>query len=186
MIYCFDTSALNRLHDDADMKSLRDGIIATNTVWITALNVIEAGITENIGRRLSLLQLQKKLSGHRRPLQIPNHLIRELAVAYANRRPSGDLSIAEDQDGIWVALNDPEAIDETTRQELYHWKSDLENDFKASHAKARPDFQQLFVSGIAARPPSALSLLRHYRKSEDFLFEALSDIYESLTGMKLQ
>ena len=108
MIYCFDTSALNRLHDDSEMKSLRDGIIATNTVWITALNVIEAGITEDIGRRLSLLQLQKKLSGHRRPLQIPNRLIRELAVAYTNRRPHGDLSIAEDQDGIWVALNDPE------------------------------------------------------------------------------
>ena len=143
-------------------------------------------ITEDIGRRLSLLQLQKKLSGHRRPLQIPNRLIRELAVAYTNRRPHGDLSIAEDQDGIWVALNDPEEIDEATRQELYHWKNDLENDFKESHAKGRPDFQQLFVSGIATRPPSASSLLRHYLKSEGFLFEVMSDIYESVTGIKLQ
>lgn len=186
MIYCFDTSALNKLHDDSEMKSLRDGIIATNTVWITALNVIEAGITKDIGRRLSLLQLQKKLSRHRRPLQIPDRLISELAIAYANRSPRGGLSIAEDQDNIWVALNDPEEIDEAARQELYHWKNDLENDFRESHTKARQDFQQLFEIGIATRPQSASSLLRHYLKSEDFLFEAMSDIYKRVTGIKLQ
>ena len=184
MIYCFDTSALNHLHDDTEVANLTTGLIVTNTVWITALNVIEVGITEDAERRNSLLQLQRKLTDNRRPLQIPNRLIRERAAAYAARLDRADLSVGE-EDGVWIALSNPQLIDEVLRQELYGWKKELENDFRQAHENARPDFQQLFDSGVG-RPRTAASLLRHYIGNEDFLFELTSGIYEEVTGVKLQ
>lgn len=184
MIYCFDTSALNHLHDDTEVTNLTTGLVVTNTVWITALNVIEVGITEDADRRSSLLQLQSKLTDDRRPLQIPNRLIRERAAAYAARLDRAALSVSE-EDGVWIALSNPQHIDEVSRQELYRWKKELEDDFRQAHENARPHFQQIFDSGTG-RPRTAASLLRHYSGNEDFLFELTSGIYEEVTGVKLQ
>jgi hypothetical protein len=123
MIYCFDTGALNHLHNDTEVTNLTTGLTATNTVWITALNVIEVGITEDVERRSSLLQLQRKLTDDRRPLQIPNRLIRERAAAYAARLDRAALSVGE-KDGVWIALSNPQLIDEVLRQDLYRWKKE--------------------------------------------------------------
>jgi hypothetical protein len=184
MIYCFDTSALNHLHDDPEAANLTTGLLATNTVWITALNVIEVGITEDAERRNSLLQLQRKLTDNKKPLQIANRLIRERAAAYAAGLDRAVSSVSE-EDGVWIALNNPQLVNEVLRQELYRWKKELEDDFCQAHEKARPDFQQLFDSGVE-RPRTAASLLRHYSRSEDFLFELTSGIYEEVTGVKLR
>src|SRR5688500_8815222 len=83
MIYCFDTSALNHLHDDPEAATVPAGLPAANTGWITALSVNEVGITEDAERRTAVLQQQRKLTGDSRPLQIPNRLIGERAAAYA-------------------------------------------------------------------------------------------------------
>ncbi len=184
MIYCFDTSALNHLHDDTEVTNLTTGLVVTNAIWITALNVIEVGITEDADRRSSLLQLQRKLTDNRRPLQIPNRLIRERAVAYAAGEDRAASSVGE-EDGVWIALRNPQLIDEASRQELYRWKKELEDDFRQAHENARPDFQQLFDSGVV-RPRTAASLLRHYIDNKDLLFELTSGIYEEVTGVKLQ
>ncbi len=184
MIYCFDTSALNHLHDDPEAANLTTGLLAANTVWITALNVIEVGITEDAERRNSLLQLQRKLTDDKRPLQIPNRLIRERAAAYAAGLDRAVSSVGK-EDGVWIALSNPQLVNEVSRQELYRWKKELEDDFRQAHEKARPDFQQLFNSGVE-RPRTAASLLRHYSRSEDFLFELTSGIYEEVTGVKLR
>jgi len=185
MIYCFDTSALNELHDDVEAAAITAGRLATTEVRITALNVIETASTRDSVRRISLLQLQKRLAGNQRPLQIPNLLIRSLAIAYAGHLESGNLSIGSNEEGIWIALDSPECIDEDSRQELYNWSRTLENDFCETDQNARPHFQQLFTYE-ERRPRNAASLLRLYAKSSDFLFEITADAYEQTTGAKLR
>jgi len=61
MIYCFDTSALNELHDEAGAAAITARQLGTTDVRITALNVIEAATTRDSLRRVSLLQLQNGL-----------------------------------------------------------------------------------------------------------------------------
>ena len=185
MIYYFDTSALNYLHDDPEVANITAGLTATNTIWITSLNVIEAGITNNAERRISLLKLQKQLARDIRPLQLPNLLLRESAVAYATRKDRRDLSIGKNQNGIWIALNNPEKIDDAARQELYRWKKELEDTFKRTHESGRAQFQKLFESK-EKRPRNAAALLRHYSLNEGFLFDVTADIYEKATGAKLK
>lgn len=184
MIYCFDTSALNCLHDDPECANMTVGLTATNTVWITALNVIEAGITNETVRRISLLKLQKQLGRDIRPLQIPNLLLQECASAFAARQSRKDLSIGKDQNGIWYALSNPEQIDEAARQKLYAWKKELEDNFRTAHERGRPQFQKLFES--MERPRNVATLLRHYMQRTDFLYEVTAEIYEIGTRVKLQ
>lgn len=43
MIYLFDTSGINRLHDDPSRGAIEAGLVSTNEVWISALNVAEVG-----------------------------------------------------------------------------------------------------------------------------------------------
>jgi hypothetical protein len=62
MDYCFDTSAINRLHDDPDQRAIVVGLLTANRVLITAINVMEAVVTEDPARRISLLLLQKQLA----------------------------------------------------------------------------------------------------------------------------
>jgi len=185
MIYCFDTSALNYLHDDPEVANIIVGLTASNTIWITSLNVIEASITNNTERRISLLKLQKQLARDIRPLQIPSILLRESAVAYATRIDRRDLSIGKNQDGIWNVLNNPEQIDSAAQQGLYNWKKKIEDTFRQTHTRGHVHFQKLFESK-EKRPQNAAALLRHYSLNEDFLFDVSADIYETVTGAKLK
>lgn len=185
MIYCFDTSALNRLHDDPERKSIARGIVVTNRIYISGLNIIEACATGDAKRRQSLIGLLKELSGNYRPLAIPNELLQTLAVAYAKRDTKPVITIDERQNGIWIALNAPTEIGDEERQEVLTWKVQLEESFRDAHRTARDAFQELFTSGRSPRPRTVSALIRHYVQNEDFLYEVVSPIYLRSTGKEL-
>jgi hypothetical protein len=54
MDYCFDTSAINRLHDDSEHEAIILGLLAGNRLLISEWNLIEVIGTANVQRRLSL------------------------------------------------------------------------------------------------------------------------------------
>ena len=184
-IYCFDTSAINELHDDPDRESIVKGLLATNRIYLTALNMIEACGTEDENRRSSLIAFQKRLTGNYRPLAIPNELLQTLAVAHATRDTQPIITINKQQDGIWIALNAPSEVDEQARQEVFGWKSQLEASFTETHRKAREAFQDLFENGKSPRPRTASALIRHYGRNEDFLYEVVGPLYQRSTGLEL-
>ena len=79
MVYCFDTSGINKLYDDPYNDAIVAGILAPNTVWITAINIIEVCKTRDRDRLVSLMRLLNRLAGERLPLEAPNALMIELA-----------------------------------------------------------------------------------------------------------
>ena len=185
MIYCFDTSAINRIHDDPVREPIARGLTATCAVYVSALNIIEACGTRDPLRRGSLISLQKRLSDTRRPLATPNELLQELAIAHAHHRPDAQISITDKQEGIWITLNDPSQIDDAARQEALEWKHSLEAPFREVHEKARFDFQNLFRKHKLPRLRTASGLIRHYCSSEDLLFQVVGDLYLRTTGSTL-
>ena len=66
MIYCFDTSALNQLRDDADHRPLVAGLLAAHSVYVTAVNCLEVLGTKDENRRNLLQLLGSLLAGKRR------------------------------------------------------------------------------------------------------------------------
>ena len=182
MIYAFDTSAINRLHDDIDCEALTNGLVSTTTTRITALNVIEAVGTEDWSRRKSLVRLLQKLGKGFRPLATPNTLLRIVAKAHADSDDRPTITCPEEEDSIWIALNSPDDFDEEMRQEVFEWKSALENPFTDSHREARAQFQKLFESGDAQRPQTAAAFIRQYRDNNELLLESMQTLYEHCTG----
>jgi hypothetical protein len=181
MIYCFDTSAINRLHDDAERQFLVQGLLATNTVRVTALNVIEAAGTENEARRRSLVSLLRELSAGFRPLCAPNTLLRVMAKAHARQDARAIITIPDEEESIWVVLNHPEELGENERQEAFQWKKSLEDPFRECHREARPAFQSLLESGKGGRPRTSAELLRLFIENDQQVVELTQKLYSDAT-----
>ena len=184
LIYLFDTSGINRLHDDPACDSIKTGLVATNEVWISALNVAEAGQTSERSRRLSLLRLLKALTRGRRPLEIPPTLIQRGIDAYSKRLPSIDLSVGPKNDGYWQVLLDPTLLDAKDPSELAQPLRMIEDEFLATHRSARPHFQELFAKGEQLFPTAA-KFLKAYSSNEKFLHYIVSPIYANVVDAEL-
>lgn len=185
-IYCFDTSAVNRLHDDVERECIVEGLLATNRIYVTALNIIEACGTESQDRRRSLISLLKRLSGDCRPLASPNELLQTFAVAHARGDAQAVITITKQQNGIWIALNEPSKVNEEIRQEVFKWKSDIEKPFREAHRKARKPFEELFKSGKSPRIRKVSALIRYYMENLEFLYQnVVGPIYLRSTGVEL-
>jgi hypothetical protein len=185
MIYCFETSAVNQLHDDPDGPAIIQGLFGSgNEIRITALNVIEVIGTRDADRRISLLRLLSETARGVRPLAIPSDLLIAAARGYHQRQDKFDVSISAEQDGLWIAMQDPEAVQTEDRIEVLEWSSDRERTFLDSHRNGRPDFQRIFKDG-APRPRSASELIRNYNSNDDFLYEVVGPIYERVVGSPL-
>jgi hypothetical protein len=179
LIYLLDTSGINRLHDDPDCDAIKKGLISTNEVWISALNVAEVGQTSELSHRMSLLHLLKELTQGRRPLEFPTILIQRGIEAYSRRLPSIDISISEKSEDIWQVLIDPTLLDD---EALSKWSEPLqrfEKDFLETHRSARPHFQNLIANGKPILK-SAAELLRVYASNETFLYDIVNPIYKKI------
>ena len=185
MIYLFDTSAINELHNDPERQSLVTGLLSTNNPRISALNVIEAVGTKDAQLRRSLVTLLKTLSHGFRPLATPNTLLKVITNAYERNEQRPNITSPEEEDSIWMALNSPDELDEETRQEVLDWKSSLEGPFKDAHREARPQLQALFNSGEAPRPRSTAQLIRYYRDNDELVLGSLVELYEQITSRSL-
>jgi hypothetical protein len=97
MIDCFDTSAINRLHDDPERIAIVRGLLSTSVVRVTALNVIEVGGAVDAERRESLLRLLGRLAPGVRPLASPTALVRILAKAYADGNDRPIISLPDEE-----------------------------------------------------------------------------------------
>jgi hypothetical protein len=181
MVFLFDTSALNKLHDDPDGGAIVSGLLATNRIGVSALNVVEAGRTASVTHRQSLLRLLKQMTGNDRPFEMPNVLVRRAMVAYSRRSQILNYSINSDADALWQVLINPELLDEPTRLGLDDHHRSLEEDFLRCHRAARPHFQRLFQPG-ATIPRRAPFLLRGYMSRPDFLREVVDQLYIGAVG----
>lgn len=187
MRYCLDTSALNRLHDDPDREAIVTGMLTGASFRISAYNVIESAKTSDVARRQSLVRLLNELSQNKRPLDRPNTLIRAVARGYAHRRRGEDVTLTVNEDpnleGLWSALNEPEAIQESERCELFDWAQQWEGDYDEIVAADRDKFQSFFEEHPEQRPRSAAATVRSFMKHEDQIYSFLvSPIYQQETG----
>ncbi len=190
MRYCLDTSALNRLLDDPEREAIVTGMLVGASFRISAYNVIEAAKTKNVSRRQELVRLMRRLAENKRPLDPPNYLIRAVARGYAQRSPKGEVSLTVNADpnleGVWVALNEPERIDEEVRAELLAWAEKWENDYDGIAAGPRQEFQELFDKYPEQRPRTPAATIRSYMKHDQQIFEQfVAPIFEKETGKTL-
>ena len=188
--FCFDTSALNQLHDDVARDALITALLAGGPFWITSYNVLEAAKTKDVGRRHSLVRMMRRLADGKPPLSRPNTLVRAIARAYFEAGLNGEPRFAANNDreleGLWVALKEPELLDEEIRDEAQAWASEWEANYDAIASGARDRFQSVFANSPKDRPHTAAVTLRGFMRNDDKMFSRLvAPIYEQETGKPL-
>jgi hypothetical protein len=145
MDYCFDTSAINRLHDDSEHEAVVLGLLAGNRLLISEWNLIEVIGTANVQRRLSLCRLLKRLTRENMPLLDPTRLLRKLTTAYLNNEEEVSITSDRDNPEAWYLLQHPErCADEEMRQGFYEEKRLMEDGFTKAHQVGRTQFPDLF------------------------------------------
>lgn len=186
VIYCFDTSALNALHRDPDCEALTAGLLATNTLQISALNVDEVCATSNASTACSLLRLLGRILGDRAPWKAPNALLQELTLAYVRKETRVLLSVGADSAPAYRAvLSGDLGLTEDFRAFIRRWHGDSERLFEGVFEKARPAFWKLFKEGKAKRPHSRSALIRHYCRDDKFILRYVGPIYKRQVGTDL-
>jgi hypothetical protein len=179
MIYCFDTSALNQLCDDAERKPLIAGLLAAHSVYVTAVNCVEVLGTKNEGRRELLQHLLRELARGQAPLALPIDLLKILTLEYG----AGRGRPASENLNYGMSVDEYFNLDGEKKHEVQELREKWEASFEV-FAKVRLTFEQMFKDRKVERPSSFAVLIREHYQEEAFLFSMMADLY-TITGEKL-
>jgi hypothetical protein len=180
MIFCFDTSAINQLHDDTDKKTILAGLKAAHRTYITSVNIAEILATKNEDRRRSLLVLASNLAGENDILVFPHDLLQTRMKDYAAGNPRRDIDHLVGEGTFRNFLE----IDEKNRDEYLQWKERMDKSFDW-FATGRPKLEDVFLKGTE-RPESLSDLIRNHYSDKTFLHSIVSDLYQKTTGREIE
>jgi len=177
-VFYLDTSALNQLLDDDEREQVIAYLGKRAVVYVSAINVSEIVANVNATRRLELLKLANRLADDRLPLGYPTDLLRLSLDAYVRRAPGLDVSIDPDSD-VWIALRQPERVDERCREGIASHNSAGEESFREMHEKGRDGLQPV-VDALSREDRKAIrnasSLCKVYFERPEFLKQMLSEL----------
>jgi hypothetical protein len=183
MLYCFDTSAINKLNDDPDRDAIVAGLLCTNTVRVTAINVMEVCKTRDRSRLLSLLSLLNRLAQGTLPLEVPNTLLVELAKSHRTASNGVTVTIGAERIRLWHVIQKPDLLTDVDVQEIARWTQDFEQGFQEMHDNARKAIEG---DPKYLRPRCGAEVLRlHCSFSDPVLRESIGPMYEAATGETL-
>lgn len=181
--HILDTSAWNALFDDPDRDLLIEAALS-RTIFPTCIAITEVAATEDTARRIDILRLMKTLGRDSRPMASPNQLIIMACEGYSKRAAMITLNAGSDAEGAWIALSDPTQVDEAAQRLAIHFNAERETVMRTFTENLRRGLQSIFVVGTQ-RPRSIGSLIRHYSRDDNFLYEVINPIYKRATGAAL-
>ncbi|MDP9193895.1 MAG: hypothetical protein M3P06_19550 [Acidobacteriota bacterium] len=190
----FDTSAINNLLDDPLEPELTSNLFDRYSVYISLLNLLEIAKTSDPVRREALRRFIRKLrdggdddKGGFAPLDLPNHLLRQVCQRFSSPGPKLRWSVADERHDFDVAISAPSAISEEARLEAMAWCRELEANIAESNASFRERLQrEVFSHSPKARPKTAADLFRRYlRASWPLRYGITAKIYKRETGKVL-
>jgi hypothetical protein len=185
LIYCFDTSAINRLLDDPEREPIIKATLNVGSFRMTAYNVIEAAKTTDANRRSRLIELMRRLANGKRPLDRPNTILLTYAEAHAAHADAARVNADQNLEGLWIALNEPDLLDQEAKEEVLSWTKKLEDDFSEIVAGDRDQFQSLFRKVPHERPKAIAATLRAYLSEKDECCSLIRDVYKRQTQKQL-
>ncbi len=184
---CLDTSAINNLCDDPESGGLARVVVRDYDVYVSALNILEIAKTKDPVRREHLRAFVKTLGRDAEPLDLPNHLVRQVCRAFAGSRSRCTWSVTGDRRAFWVAMSEPHSLGETERTEAIEWTTNLESGNRTSNEEFREELEtNIFGAGRTPRPRSPAHLFRIYLAARWPLKYAIpSQVFKRETGRVL-
>jgi hypothetical protein len=186
-ILCLDTSAINNLVDDPLVDQLAAKVVANYDVCISALNILEIAKTKNPSRQEALRKFAKTLGRDIEPLELPNHLVRQLCRLFQRQKHRMIWTVAPQRRQFWIAMSLENSLGEDERQEAISWASSLETGNILSNTSLRRELDSnVFGASATPRPRTPAQLLRIYMGASRSLKYAIpSQVYKRETGQFL-
>jgi len=170
MLLALDTSAINNLLDDPACQELTACIVARYEVLISSLNLLEIAKTRDPVRRESLRRVTHQLGRDIRPLDLPNHLVRQVCRIIVQGSRQIQWSTSEERLGFWVAMSAPDSLGEHERQEAVAWIAQYESGVDTFNRGLREELNELvFGKGERPRPRRPAELVRLYMNADPSL-----------------
>lgn len=186
-VICLDTSAINNLCDDPESDALTRIIVREYDVYVSTLNILEVAKTKDPVRREQLRSFLKVLGRDVEPLDLPNHLVRQVCCAFAGSRTRFTWSVTGDRRAFWMAMSEPDSLGETERAEAIEWTKSLESGNHASNKEFREELEiNIFGTGRTPRPRSPAHLFRIYLAARwPLRYSIPSQVFKIETGRVL-
>jgi hypothetical protein len=185
----FDTSAINNFFDDPRRDELLALVLPKYNVYISALNLLEIAKTSSATRRENLRAFAKELGRDYEPLELPNHLVRQVCRLFAANLAGVTLrwNVADERRAFWVAMSEANSLQEEERLEAIQWANDLEDGNASSNAGLRAELDaRVFGPTAPPRPRKPVELLRIYLNAGWSLkYHIPSQVYKIETGRVL-
>jgi hypothetical protein len=185
---CLDTSAINNFFDDPRRDKLLALVLPGYNVYISALNLLEIAKTSSATRRENLRAFAKDLGRDYEPLELPNHLIRQVCRLFAANRTGCTFrwNVDEDRRAFWVAMSEADSLQDEERLEAIQWAKDLEDGNASSNAGLRAELEAKVFGPTVQRPRKPAELFRIYLNSGWSLkYHIPSQVYKIETGRVL-
>ena len=181
--HILDTSAWNSFFDDPERDALVYATLS-RTVLPTCIAITEIAAIEDTEKRAGILHLMKEVGRDSRPMASPNQLMIMACDGYATRAKVITLNAGSDAEGAWIALNKPALVAEAAQRIALDFNAEREEVLRTFNEGLRDALQSSFVAGTA-RPRSMSSLIRHYSRDDNFLYEVVNPIYGRAVGRAL-
>ncbi|MCX5886643.1 MAG: hypothetical protein NT096_12170, partial [Proteobacteria bacterium] len=146
VICYFDTSVINRLLDDQSGLDLIKKLRKSLKIYLSVFTFAEIMATSQHERRLKLLMLAKDINENYRPLAMPGDLLKRSLKAIQTDAKDLNILMGPEWDGVWVALRDPQLIDEESLLESIQWKRQQEKWYQDMHDGGRLDIQKALIA----------------------------------------
>lgn len=181
----FDTSAINKFYGDKEPEFVELFATQGHRVIPSALNVAELAATVDPVKRNALLHLLSRLSGDIVPLELPTNILRNVAKAHASGQNCCECSVNGRHAGVWVALKEPEKLDDVCRAEMAAWGKREEDEFLSWHRDRRVLTQAWITGKRLPFDMNRASFLRYCTASDDLIDHFAATHYRSATGVEL-
>ena len=160
----FDTSAINKLANDAEFLALSAGIRAAFFLRLTETNIAEVVATQDQSERLRLWQMLRYLTKKGECI-LPFNQIVENAIRIYNRRPGSfdwrrmEIRLPQAEAVIWQQDHISDELAQKQRDQLKM----LQKQFEEVYSSMRPSFDAIFEEAKSSRP-SLSELLKIFLK----------------------
>jgi len=175
-----DTSAINYIYDDSRSDRITSILKEKARIYLSIFNIVELACEKDKNRRIGLIKIAKKLIGNYLPLAMPGELLKRSLISICFGKKNMNNSMSKDWDAIWIALNEPELIDNEEYSEIITWKKNQEKWYQNMHESGRPKIQkaiqQLPKSEQKKLTYSFSRTITYYSKQQDLVTSLIDNI----------
>lgn len=176
----FDTSSINQIMKDADREILISKILANHEPFVSVMNIAEVGANGKQEERDHILGIAKSLSRGYYPFARPQDILYRSLSTYLAEEPTFNLSLSEQDMGLWEILNQHALIDDAVQEQCLKWTKQQKDWFRSMHLNGRPNLQKV-LKNLDSRDKTMLqrssaSFLRHLMNNDEFMIDTITGI----------